>query len=68
MEKVRTLANVRKEIQRMLDFERELLRKNCPSRIFNPDLAYNILHWNVRRLDFRRDIGAERPPAAIDLL
>ena len=54
LEKSGLWANVRKEIQGLLDFGYEnYCEQNCPSRIFNPDLAYNILHWNVKKMDFR---------------
>ena len=54
LEKSGLWANVRKEIQGLLDFGYEnYCEQNCPSSIFNPDLAYNILHWNVKKMDFR---------------
>lgn len=54
LEKSGLWANVRKEIQGLLEFGYEnYCKQNCPSRIFNPDLAYNILHWNVKKMDFR---------------
>lgn len=54
LEKSGLWANVRKEIQGLLDFGYEnYCEQNCPSRIFNPDFAYNILHWNVKKMDFR---------------
>ena len=54
LEKSGLWANVRKEIQGLLDFGYEnYCKQDCPSRIFNSDLVYNILHWNVKKMDFR---------------
>ena len=54
LEKSGLWANIRKQIQELLEFGYENYRKqDCPSRIFSPDLAYNILHWNVKKMDFR---------------
>ena len=54
LEKSGLWANIRKQVQELLDFGYEnYCEQNCPSRIFNPDLACNILHWNVKKMDFR---------------
>ena len=54
LEKSGLWANVRKEIQRLLEFGYEnYCEQNYPSNIFSPDLAYNILRWNVKKMNFR---------------